>query len=68
MRISKQVRVVLILVGGIIVPVLILALCIGSAAGLHDPASGFKHKSPQYYAAFAKSCDSLLVQHLTGTN
>jgi hypothetical protein len=68
MRMSKKVRVVLILGGGIIAPALLLALCIGSAAGLHDPASGFKHKSPQYYAAFAKSCDSLLVQYLTGTN
>ena len=68
MRMPKKIRVLLILAGCIFAPVFLLALCIGSAAGLYDPAYGFKHKSPHYYAAFAKSCDSLIVQRIVGTN
>ena len=68
MRMPKKIRVVVVLAGCIFSSVLLLVLCIGSAAGLYNPASGFKHKSPQYYAAFAKSCDSLLAQRILGTD
>ena len=49
-------------------PFLLLGFYTAAIVPFHDPASGFKHKSPAYYAAFAKSCDSLLAQHLVGTN
>jgi hypothetical protein len=34
----------------------------------HPQHFAFRHRSPGYYAEFARACDSLLAQHPIGTN